>query len=469
MKQTSDQFTKNVETALADPTLKIALTRTTGLLQRRRAQVISEFPEYAATRERAAQIKDHTLENLGHYLEMFEKNAKAAGAEVHWARTPQEASAIVTRICKAEGAKSATRVKSMLGEEIGLPDALEQAGIERVETDLAEHIIQLAGDPPSHIVMPAMHKTQEQVADLFREKHTSPSQGTEAADLVESARRELRQKFLGADIGISGANFLIAENGSVVTVTNEGNAELTVTPPKTHIVTAGIEKIVPSLAHCSVFLRLLSRAAIGAEITQYTTFYNGPKRTADADGPEKMHIVLVDNHRTEMLGQFLRPMLRCIRCGACMNHCPVYSAVGGHAYGAVYPGPMGSVLTPAMTSLQSTKDLPNACTLNGRCNEVCPVNIPLPDMLRSLRARQHDEGLNSAVTRTSLGLWGWLATRPKLYHMMTGLAVFGMRVWSMNRGRIRRFPLAGNWTKHRDLPQPELGTFMQQYKKRNRK
>jgi L-lactate dehydrogenase complex protein LldF len=469
MKQTSDQFKKNVETALADPTLKIALTRTTGLLQRRRAQVISEFPEYAAARDRAARIKDHTLENLGHYLEMFEKNAKAAGAEVHWARTPQEASDIVTRICKAEGAKSATRVKSMLGEEIGLPDALEQAGIERVETDLAEHIIQLAGDPPSHIVMPAMHKTQEQVADLFREKHASPSQGIEAADLVESARRELRQKFLGADIGISGANFLIAENGSVVTVTNEGNAELTVTPPKTHIVTAGIEKIVPSLAHCSVFLRLLSRAAIGAEITQYTTFYNGPKRTGDADGPEKMHIVLVDNHRTEMLSQFLRPMLRCIRCGACMNHCPVYSAVGGHAYGAVYPGPMGSVLTPAMTSLQSTKDLPNACTLNGRCNEVCPVNIPLPDMLRSLRARQHDEGLNSTVPRTSLGLWGWLATRPKLYHMVTGLAVFGMRVWSMNRGRIRRFPLAGNWTKHRDLPQPELGTFMQQYKKRNRK
>ena len=469
MKQSSHRFRENVDRALGDPTLKIALNRTTGLLQRRRAQVIDQYKEYAAARAVAEKIKDHTLANLGHYLEMFEANAAANGAVVHWARTPEEATEIVTRICERAGAKTATRVKSMLGEEIGLPDALAAAGIERVETDLAEHIIQLAGDPPSHIVMPAMHKTQEQVADLFRLKHARPSDSNEVALLVESARRELRTKFLDADVGISGANFLIAETGAIVTVTNEGNAELTTTPPKTHIVTAGIEKVVPGMAHAAVFLRLLSRAAIGAEITQYTTFYNGPKRDGDADGPENYHIVLVDNHRTEMLGDFLRPMLRCIRCGACMNHCPVYAAVGGHAYGAVYPGPMGSVLTPAMTSLKAAKDLPNACTLNGRCREVCPVNIPLPDMLRSLRARQHMERITPGMTRWALKGWGMVARRPALYRMATGMAVMAMRLWARGQGRLKSFPMAGGWTRHRDLPLPERGTFMQQYARRKGK
>jgi len=234
-------------------------------------------------------------------------------------------------------------------------------------------------------------------------------------------------------------------------------------------VTVGIEKIVPSMAHCTVFLRLLARAAIGAEITQYTTYYNGPKRAGDADGPENMHIVLVDNHRTEMLGSFLQPMLRCIRCGACMNHCPVYSAVGGHAYGAVYPGPMGSVLTPTMSSLEAARDLPNACTLNGRCAEVCPVDIPLPDMLRSLRVRQFETGLTPAVTRWALVMWGALATRPAIYRAAAGAGVLAMRIWARGRGRIRSMPLAGGWTRYRDLPAPEKGTFMQQYAKRGRK
>ena len=354
----------------------------------------------------------------------------------------------------------------MLGEEIGIGEALEAAGVERIETDLAEHIIQLAGDPPSHIVMPAMHKTHEQVAELFAAKHEDPSRDRDIPSLVESARRELRPKFINADISISGANFLIADTGSFVTVTNEGNAELSTTPPSTHIVTVGIEKLVPSLKHAAVFLRLLSRAAIGTEITQYTTFFNGPKRGGDRDGPERLHIVLVDNHRSDMLGDVLRPMLRCIRCGACMNHCPVYAQVGGHAYGAVYPGPMGSVLTPAMTGLKGSKDLPNACTLNGRCKEVCPVNIPLPDMLRSLRARQFEEGMPSGMTRWGLRLWAMLATRPALYRFATAVSNVGLRLLARGRGRISSVPLAGGWTRTRDLPQPEAGTFMQQYRKR---
>ena len=463
MIQTSEKFREHVAHALTDADLKVALTRTTGLLQSRRRQVIDEYPEYAEARNRAQAIKDHTLKHLGHYLEMFEANAVANGANVHWAATPIEARRIVSAICVKAGAKTATRVKSMLGEEIGIAEALGNAGVERIETDLAEHIIQLAEEAPSHIVMPAMHKTREQVASLFDKKHGVAPDSHDVTDLVASARRELRKKFLSADVGISGANFLIADTGAIVTVTNEGNSELTCTPPKTHIVTVGIEKIVPGMDHASVLLRLLSRAAIGAEITQYTTFYNGPKREDDADGPSDYHIVLVDNHRTEMLGTDLQPMLRCIRCGACMNHCPVYAAVGGHAYGAVYPGPMGSVLTPAMSSLKAAKDLPNACTLNGRCKEVCPVNIPLPDMLRSLRARQWEAGLTPPLAQWALKGWGAVARRPKLYHFASGLSVYGLRLWAFGRGRIRRMPFAGSWLKHRDLPRPEKGSFMQQY------
>ena len=464
MKQTSHLFKANVKKALSEPNLKVALDRTTSLLQTRRARVISEFPEYSQARETAEKIKNHTLEHLDFYLQEFEKNAIASGATVHWASTPREATDIVVDLCRKENARSVTRVKSMLGEEIGISEALADADIQRIETDLAEHIIQLAEDPPSHIVMPAMHKTHEQVAQLFREKHSNPTDSEDIADLVESARRELRTKFLNADIGISGANFLIADTGSIVTVTNEGNAELTTTPPRTHIVTAGIEKIVPSMDHCFVFLRLLARAAIGAEITQYTTFFNGPKRQGDADGPENFHIVLVDNKRSEMLGTFLQPMLRCIRCGACMNHCPVYASVGGHAYGAVYPGPMGSVLTPAMTSLEKTVDLPNACTLNGRCKEVCPVNIPLPTMLRSLRARQHERKLTAPVARWALYFWSLLATSPRLYRMSSGIAVNLLHRLARGRNYIKSVPLAGSWTRYRDLPEPDRQTFMQQYK-----
>ena len=466
MKQNSHNFRANALRALDDPSLKIALDRTTSLLRSRRAQVIADYPEYAAARDLAERIKNHTLENLDHYLEEFERNAVAAGSVVHWARTPREAQDIVTSLCLERNAKTATRVKSMLGEEIGIGDALTSAGVERIETDLAEHIIQLAGDPPSHIVMPAMHKTHEEVAALFRSKHRQPPFSDDVSDLVESARRELRQRYFEADISISGANFLIADTGSIVTVTNEGNAELTTTPPKTHIVTVGIEKLVPGLAHCTVFLRLLARAATGSEITQYTTFFNGPKRPEDLDGPEELHIILVDNRRSEMLGGDLRPMLRCIRCGACMNHCPVYAAVGGHAYGAVYPGPMGSVLTPALSSLEAAKDLPNACTLNGRCQEVCPVNIPLPRMLRSLRARQHDARMLPVATRMGLALWGRLARWPWAYRIGAEAGVLAMRVLARKCGRIAAMPFAGGWTQSRDLPAPGRGTFMRQYRRK---
>src|SRR5687768_12684066 len=326
MEHAPEQFKANSDAALADRTLKVAIDRTTGTAERKRNIAVNAFPEFVAARDQGKRIKDHVIAHLDHYLVEFERNAIASGAKVHWASTADEACEIVIRICRSVGAHSATRAKSMLGEEIGLPHALAEAGIERVETDLAEHIIQLAGDPPSHIVWPAMHRTREQVSVLFKVQHREPPQGREGdvAALVESARRELREKFLSAEVGISGANFLIADTGAVCTVTNEGNAELSTTPPRVHIVTAGIEKLVPSTAHAFAMLRLLVRSATGAEITQYTTFHCGPKRPGDADGPDEMHIVLVDNGRSAMLANGLKEMLRCIRCGACMNHCVVY-------------------------------------------------------------------------------------------------------------------------------------------------
>ena len=274
--------------------------------------------------------------------------------------------------------------------------------MECVETDLAEHIVQLAGERPSHIVWPAMHKSRTDVAALFRAKHERPPASDAVEDLVASARRDLRNKFLTADVGISGANFLIADTGAVCVVTNEGNAELTTTPPRIHIVTAGIEKLVPSIEHAFVLLRLLVRSATGGDITQYTTFHCGPKRSGDADGPKEFHIVLVDNGRTRMLAEGQKEMLRCIRCGACMNHCVVYRQIGGHAYGATYPGPMGSVLTPAIDGLAGARDLPHACTLNGRCAEVCPVEIPLPSLLRGWRDKSWREGLEPRLARAGL-------------------------------------------------------------------
>ncbi len=469
MQVTSEHFKENVKQALKRPNLKVALDRTTGLLTSRRRETVAQYPEYAEARAAAERIKDHTLQYLDYYLELFEKNAVASGAKVYWASSAREATDQIVEICRRHDAKSVTRAKSMLGEEIGIGEALAEAGIERVETDLAEHIIQLADDPPSHIVVPALHKTREEVAELFRARHREPQKSDDVAELVESARRELRPKYVSADIGISGANFLIADTGSVVTVTNEGNAELTTTLPKVHIVNVGIEKLVPAMEHCAVFIRLLARAALGTEITQYTTYNNGPKRDGDKDGPEELHIVLVDNRRTELLDDFMRPMLRCIRCGACMNHCPVYGAVGGHAYGFVYPGPMGAILTPAMTSLERAGDLPNACTLNGRCQEVCPVNIPLPDMMRHLREEQWRRKLTPSATRAGLALWAVVAKRPWLYRLGARFGVLAMRLLAGGRGRLRSLPMAGGWTRHRDLTAPQGATFIDQYRRGRRR
>ncbi|MEJ8824360.1 lactate utilization protein B [Variovorax humicola] len=458
-------FKARAAAALADPTLKLAIERTTGTAERKRALALDGFPEFEVARRLGKRIKDHVIANLDHYLVEFERNAIASGAKVHWAATASEASRIVVELCKAAGARRVTRVKSMLGEEIGLPHALDEAGIDRVETDLAEHIVQLGGDTPSHIIWPSMHRTREQVSEMFHKSHRAPHREETIEAMVDSARRELRDKFLSADVAISGANFLVADTGATCTVTNEGNAELTTTPPRVHIVTAGIEKLVPSTTHAFALLRLLVRSATGGDITQYTTFHCGPKQEGDRDGPEEFHIVLVDNGRSRMLKEGLKEMLRCIRCGACMNHCVVFRQVGGHAYGGVYPGPMGAVLTPVFDGLEKGRELAHACTMNGRCQEVCPVDIPLPTLLRGWRDKSWREGLEPASVRAGLWIYTFVTSRPWLYRLGTAFAVRAMRVFKRD-GKLRGLPLVGGWTQYRDFPAPAPRTFMEMMRDR---
>lgn len=455
-------FPARARAALKDATLQQALDQARDGFVVKRAHQVEALPEFEALRDAAAAVKDHVLDHLGHYLIRYEQAVTASGGQVHWARDAAEARAIIQGICARVGARTVTKGKSMVSEEIGLNAALEASGLKVVETDLGEYIIQLAGEAPSHIIAPAVHKTKEQVADLFEQAHGAPRL-TAIPDLVDAARRVLREQYFRADVGITGANFLIAETGSSVIVTNEGNGDLTQTLARVHIVTTGIERVVPTLDDASLFLRLLARSATGQDTETYTTFSTGPRRAADLDGPEEYHVVLVDNGRSRMLAGPFRDMLRCIRCGACLNHCPVYGAIGGHAYGWVYPGPMGAVLTPLMQGLDVAWHLPHACTLNGRCASVCPVRIPLPDLLRRVRAAQWARHLTPRQQRLALGVWRALATRPSLYHALERTAARVLALLAGRRGRLGHLPGASGWTDGRDLPAPTGRTFLERW------
>ena len=466
---TAQHFKENAREALADPQLQRALTHVRHNFIARRATAAAALPEFEALRDQGKAIKDHALANLDLYLEAYERRVVESGGEVHWAETAEEARRIVLEICRKGGARTVTKGKSMISEEIGLNDHLQANGITPVETDLGEYIIQLRGEMPSHIIAPAVHVNKDQVEADFRRVHThlpADRDLTEPTSLLAEARGVLRDRFLAADIGITGANFLIAETGSSVIVTNEGNGDLTQTLPRIHIVLASLEKIVPTLEDVATILRLLARSATGQDMSVYTTFSTGPRRPGDPDGPYEYHVVLLDNGRSAMLGTEFQEMLRCIRCGACMNHCPVYHAIGGHAYGATYPGPMGQVLDPAIFGLAETHDLPNASTFCGRCESVCPMRIPLPKLMRHWRDREFERGLQPATQRWGLGAWAFLARRPALYRLATRLTIAALRTVGRRRGRFSRLPLAGGWTAHRDFPAPQGRTFMDQYQKR---
>jgi L-lactate dehydrogenase complex protein LldF len=462
MHATSDTFKSNARAALADSQLQRALAGLpTGLVAQRTA-ARERLPEFEALREIGRDIKDHTLAHLDLYLEEYEKNATASGAKVHWAATAAEAREIILEICRDAGASTVTKGKSMISEEIALNHYLEAAGLEVVETDLGEYLVQIRGEAPSHIIAPAIHLTQDMVEADFRRLHKALPEGrvlAEPAQLVGEARAILREKFLAAEVGITGANFLVAETGSSVIVTNEGNGDLTQSLAKVHIAVASIEKIVPTLEDLSAIIRLLARSATGQEISTYTTLSTGPRRPGDPDGPEDYHVVILDNGRSAMLGTPFREALRCIRCGACMNHCPVYAAVGGHAYGWVYPGPIGSVLTPQFLGVKQAADLPNASTFCGRCESVCPMKIPLPKLLRHWREADFADGGQSWSIRAGLRVWAFFAKRPRVYHVAARLGVALLGSLGRHKGAFQWLPLARGWTHHRDLPAPQGRTF----------
>jgi len=469
---TTRNFVANAREALADTTLQKGLATAKLGFRDRRTAAVALLPEFETLRDEARGIKNHVLANLDLYLEEFERRVIERGGHVHWAADAAEAREIVLGICRAAGARTVTKGKSMISEEIGLNEFLEDNGIVPVETDLGEYIIQLRHEAPSHIIAPAFHVMKEQVGEAFRAAHPQfdPNRSlNEPRALVDEARTVMREKFLAADVGITGANFLIAETGSTVIVTNEGNGDLTQTLPKVHVVLASLEKAVPTLEDATTLLRLLARSATGQEFTSYTTFSTGPRRKEDLDGPEEFHVVLLDNGRSALLGTDMQEVLRCIRCGACMNHCPVFGVIGGHAYGWVYPGPIGAVLNPSLIGIEEAGHLPNASTFCGRCEAVCPMRIPLPGLMRRLRERQFEKGLAPMAARWGLPVWAFLARNPALYRLVTAPAMRLLGWLGRRRGRFSRLPGAGGWTASRDFPAPQGPSFQALWDRRGGK
>jgi L-lactate dehydrogenase complex protein LldF len=463
MQISSNEFKQAASRKLADPKVQKALRNAKGKLVVARAKVILELDNFEEIREDAARIRDFALLNMDVLLEEWEKRATAAGTIVHWAETAKEVNDLVIEIARKHQVRKIIKSKSMLGEETNLNHALEEAGLDVRETDLGEYIIQQFGETPSHIIAPAVHKSKDDIADLFAEKHKRPRLDDITA-LTHEAREILRPHFLDADMGISGANFLVAETGSSMIVTNEGNGRMTTTMPRVHVAITGVEKVVPTLEDVSSLLRLLTRSATGQSISNYLSFTTGPKRAEDKDGPGEFHVIIVDAGRTKILASEIREALRCIRCGACMNHCPVYQNIGGHAYGWVYPGPIGSILTPAYQGIEKAIDLPNAATLCNQCGVVCPVKIPLPDLMRKLREQQVEKNLRPWTERAGLRVWAWMAARPRIYGAFVRIAS-RMGKWLGDRGGLlHRLPGAGaEWTSGRDLPAPRGKTFRELY------
>ncbi len=444
----SETFRENARAALADKHLRGALKNATSLFGERRKAAASSLPNWEDLRSQARATKDEVLSHLDKYLEEFVRMAESRGAKIHWARDAAEANAIICGLAAECKARVIVKSKSMTTEETHLNTALEAAGMQVVETDLGEYIIQLADEPPSHIIAPAIHKTRGQVAELFTAELGIPPTD-DIGQLTRTARATLRDRFAAADVGISGVNFAIAETGTIVIVENEGNIRLTTSLPRMHIAVMGIEKVIPRFADLDVFLKLLPRSGTGQRLTTYQSFITGTKRHAHDEGPEELHILLLDNGRSRMLAHpVTRQSLACIRCGACLNACPVYQQVGGHAYGSVYPGPIGAVITPQLMGIAKAAQLPYASSLCGACREVCPVKIDIPRLLLHLRG-EISQRKGSPAERLAFKLWARVMMSPALYKM------------SAVAGRVlqRVVPISRAWTSGRDLRPVERRSF----------
>jgi len=452
------RFDDRVDHALEDGFLQTALRRAQDQIRPKRERAAEDMVDWEGWREHADAVRSHTVAHLDHYLEEFARNVEERGGKVFFAATADEASAYVEGLVREKGARRIVKSKSMVSEEIHLNAVLQRGGAEVVETDLGEYIIQLAEETPSHIIIPAIHKTRDQVRDIFAQ---AGGQGltSDSQQLTWFARARLREKFLTADLGISGCNFAVAATGSVVLVSNEGNARLSTTLPRTHVVIMGMERIVPDWESLDPVLSMLPRAATGQRTTSYVTAITGPRRAADRDGPEELHVVIVDNGRSQILGGEYQKVLNCIRCGACLNVCPVYRHIGGHAYGGVYSGPIGAVLTPLLDGLEKWQDLPFASSLCGACQEVCPARVPLADALLSLRRDVVQGGIRPTAEKLAFHAFGAVAKSPVVYDRAIRLASPTLRFWQKD-GRIEKGPgPMKKWTDTRSFPAPPSQTF----------
>uniref|UniRef100_UPI002ADDAE94 LutB/LldF family L-lactate oxidation iron-sulfur protein n=1 Tax=Thermoflexus sp. TaxID=1969742 RepID=UPI002ADDAE94 len=449
-------FRARIREGLGNAVLQEALGRATRSFLISRLKALSDLPDAETVRDRARAIRAHTIAHLDRYLEQFAQEVERHGGKVFWAATAREACDYIVSLARSRGIPMVAKSKSMVSEEIGLNHTLEAAGIRVVETDLGEFIIQLAGERPSHIITPAIHKRREDVSQIFQ-KHLGMPPTHEISEMTAAARRALRQVFLDARMGISGVNFGIAETGTLVLVTNEGNGRMVTTLPPIHVALMGIERVVPTWEDTEILLRVLARSATGQALTAYTSFLTGPRRRGEPDGPEELHVVLVDNGRSRWLGTPLEEALYCIRCGACLNACPVYQAIGGHAYGSVYPGPIGSIVTP-MLGEGNGAELAYASSLCGACQEVCPVRIAIPDLL--VRWRQMRAGsLLPAWERLGLRGYAWAARHPSVWARIGRWAMALLRRVG-REGWLRRGPgPLRAWTAVRDFPVPQRSAF----------
>ncbi len=448
--------------ALADPPLQAALVRLTSTLMAGNRRGYAALADIDALRTHAKRVKEHTLAHLDRYLEQLEASVRKRGGHVHWAASAEEARRIVLDIARQTNSRHIVKSKSMTTEEIHLNPALEAAGLEVTETDFGEFIIQLAGERPSHLVAPAVHHTRESIARILSQ-HSGETLSDEPAALAQAGRRLLRAKFARADMGISGANFAVAETGTIVLISNEGNARLTTTCPRIHVALMGIEKVLPRWIDLPVFLKLLARAATGQTLSVYTSIITGPRRPGEQDGPDEFHLVLLDNGRSRVLASPFRESLQCIRCGACLNACPVYRRIGGHAYGGVYSGPIGSILTPLYDSVADNPHLPHASSLCGACQAACPVKINIPHMLIGLRELQTHEKGKSRWERLAYRLSAAVLRRPWLYRLALRCARLVLRPWARD-GWLSHMPGPGAaWTAARDFPAPASRSFRERW------
>jgi L-lactate dehydrogenase complex protein LldF len=449
-------FVTNSEAAVQNGELQKRLRVLTSFVTRR-GQAFSELKDGEALRDQARAIKERVIGNLDFYLEQLESSVSKLGGKVHWAPDAESARAIILELARANNVKRVVKSKSMVTEEIELNDALEEDGIEAVETDLGEYIVQLANEKPSHILAPAIHKSKEDISDLFAHEL-----GTEnlkqPEELTAAARKELREKFCTAEMGITGANFAVAETGTIVLVENEGNIRLSTTLPRLHVALMGIEKVVPKFDDVAVFLKILARSATGQKMSSYVSFITGTRRENETDGAQEFHLIILDNGRTRILAdEEKRESLYCLRCGACLNICPVYQKIGGHAYGSVYSGPIGAIITPPLVGIEHSKDLPFASSLCGACREVCPVRINIPHVLLQLRHEWVEKRTPRAkgpglLERLAIRTWAFTMRYPVLYNLVFRIPAFFQGPMLKN-GRFTRLPFAfRGWTENRDFP-----------------